>query len=320
MIHSGMTMENTFPIDFVVPMVFPDDPAWQRDYERARGDYAGAAVRNVRWRSWGTEELMVRCVLKYMPWVRSIFILLASETQEQEWMRSPSCNNGMTELRVVRHREFIPEKFLPCFSSPCIEMFLHRIPGLSEQFIYGNDDMFPLSPLSPDDFFRSVLPSSPEGALPCQVMAEKPFPPSPNIFQRKCMYQQNMVGAPFGRKFRRTWLKSGHSFAPILKSSCEEVWRRHGGEIERNISPLRRTDRSYNHYIYLLYQYFSGITVGHAPRKQYVGRGTPTAQIAGIIREPDAGILCLNDNENIDDWERRAAVVRREISAKLAKD
>ena len=308
--------DNTLPIDFVVPMVFPLDPAWQREYERARGDSARAAVRNVRWRSWDMEEMMISCVMKYMPWLRTVHILLASKTQRREWMGRPW--DG--KLAVHYHRDFIPEKYLPCFSSPCIEMFLHRIPGLSEQFIYANDDMFPLSPLSPDDFFRTVLPSSPDGALPCQLMAEKPFPANPNIFQRKCMNQQNMIGAPFGRRFGKTWLKSGHSFAPILKGSCEEVWRRHGDEIARNISPLRRTDRSYNHYIYLLYQYFSGITVDHAPRKQYVGRGTPTAQIAGIIREPDAGIMCLNDNENIDDWEGRARVAKREIDLKLKSE
>ena len=40
-------------IDLVIPMVFPSDPVWQRDYERSHGGTAFAAARNVRWRSWG---------------------------------------------------------------------------------------------------------------------------------------------------------------------------------------------------------------------------------------------------------------------------
>lgn len=312
-------------IDLVIPMVFPEDTQWQEEYSRHKGNGPGA-VKHVRYRSWGTEELLVRCCLKYMPWLRRIHLLLASPSQVRGWMTptpappegeptpAPPEGRGSTtgrpSVHLVFHREFIPEEFLPCFSSPCIEMFLHRIPGLAERFIYANDDMFPLSPLSPDDFFL-------EGR-PCQRFVEKPFPAKPNIFQRKCMYQLNMIAKPFGKHYRGTWMKNGHSMAPILKSSCEKVWERNGKEIISNLSPLKRTDRSYNHYIYSLYQYFAGIDVTHAPRQQYAGKGTPTSRIAEIIRDPQAGIVCLNDNEGLDDWKKRAAVVRKEIAAKLA--
>ena len=293
-------------IDLVIPMVFPADPQWQQEFTRHKGNGAGA-VKHVRYRSWGTEELLVRCCMKYMPWVRRIHLLLASESQVQPWMQS--FNLEHVTLNIVFHRDFMPKEYIPCFSSPCIEMFLHRIPGLQEQFIYANDDMFPLSPLHPEDFFRD--------GRPCQRFVEKPAPAKPNIFQRKCMYQQNMIAAPFGKHYRRTWLKNGHSMAPILKSSCYEVWKRHGEEIIRYLSPLKRTDRSYNHYIYSLYQYFAALDVEHAPREQYVGKNTPVSQIAGIIRDPQAGIVCMNDNESLDDWQKRAAVVRKEIGNKI---
>ena len=55
----------------------------------------------------------------------------------------------------------------------------------------------------------------------------------------------------------------------------------------------------------------------YVPKRQYIGRGTATENIAAIIRDPDCGILCLNDNEKIMDWERRAEIVRREIEGKL---
>ena len=287
-------------IDFVVPMVFPDDAAWRTDFNRY---HDGEARANVRFRSWGTEELLISCCERYMPWLHTIYILLYSESQRQPWMERHE------KVRVVYHRDFIPSERLPCFASPCIEMFLHRIPGLSEQFIYANDDMFPLSPLRPDDFFQD--------GRPCFHVKEKSYPSDPNIFERKCMYQQNMIGSTFGRHYEHTWLRAGHSFAPILKSACEAVWQEHGDEILRWLSPFRRTDHSFNHYIYLLHEYFSGIAIDHAPREQYAGEDTPTPRLKAIIADKDAGIVCLNDNEDIDDWQQRADVVRRAISTKL---
>lgn len=282
-------------------MVFPQDPEWQAAYNAAHG-HAELALRHVRFRSWGTEELLVRCAQKFMPWLRRIHILLASPGQRQMWMDGPM-------LEVHYHRDFIPTEHLPCFTSPTIEMFLHRIPNLAEQFIYINDDMFPLSALEESDFFRD--------GLPCQHYEERPFPSQPNIFQRKCMNQQNMIAEPFGKHFARTWLKNGHSFAPILRSTCKEVWRIHGDKILQNISPVARTDHSYSHYIYPLYHHFLGRYVDHVPRQQYVGRSVPTSKIASIMRDSHAGIVCVNDNECIADWEQRAAIVRRELMTKL---
>ena len=316
-------MERT--IDLVVPMVFPQDPEWQRDYERYHG--SGQTMNNVRFRSWGTEELLVRCCMKYMPWIRQIHILLARESQVQPWMKDiqsllKSSLDGKGEdgmkIRIVFHRDFIPAEHLPCFASPCIEMFLHRIPGLSDCFIYANDDMFPLSPLEPSDFFR---PEGPGGTpLPCQIIKDRTYPTSPNTFQKKCMWQKNMIGKPFGKHFTKTYPDTGHIFSAILKSSCEEVWRRHGEEISRYLSPLGRTDHSANNWIYLLYQQFAGLYVAYRPTRHYTDQNTPTANLGAIIRDPQAGIVCLNDNEHIGDWQQRAAIVKREIENKLNKE
>jgi len=42
---------------------------------------------------------------------------------------------------------------LPTFSSPAIESHLHRIPGLSQKFIYMNDDVMFGKEVWPDDFY-----------------------------------------------------------------------------------------------------------------------------------------------------------------------
>lgn len=296
----------TREIDLVIPMVFTDDTEWQRAYAKATGCASSAAEKNVRFRSWGTEELLVRCCLKYMPWLRSIVLLLADEGQWRGWMDSL----GPT-VRVVYHREFIPDRHLPCFTSPTIEMFLHRIPGLAEHFIYGNDDMFPLSPLEPEDFFRD--------GIPCLNFTEKKV--GGGMFFVKCAIQSEMIARPFGVKFKTgTYLQPGHTMMPLLKSTCEAVWQRHGKEIERRLSPTRRTSHSYNYYIFGLQQWLSGESIRHTPKEQYAGPKVATGKLADIIRDPEAGIVCLNDNEGITDWQKRAETVRQEIAKKLGEE
>ena len=113
--------KNMTDIDLVIPMVFPQDPEWRREYRRCKGD---DPTGHVRYRSWGTEELLVRCCMKYMTWVRRIHILLAQESQVQGWMRNLAAKPQGTEqpeVRIVFHKGFIPAEHLPCFASLRIE-------------------------------------------------------------------------------------------------------------------------------------------------------------------------------------------------------
>lgn len=81
-----------------------------------------------------------------MPFVENVFLVVSSESQVAEWANR---NN----LKIVLHSDIIPPQHLPTFNSTTIELFLHRIPGLNEEFIYFNDDFFPIAPMGKDDFF-----------------------------------------------------------------------------------------------------------------------------------------------------------------------
>ena len=48
---------------------------------------------------------------------------------------------------------FVNQSHLPTFSSPAIESHVFRIPGLSERFLYLNDDVMFGQPIWPDDFY-----------------------------------------------------------------------------------------------------------------------------------------------------------------------
>ena len=65
-------------------------------------------------------------------------------------------NLDYDRIKIVTHDQIFPSSSdLPVFSSPAIEAHIHRIPELSNRFIYFNDDVFLGSPVWPDDFFTT---------------------------------------------------------------------------------------------------------------------------------------------------------------------
>ena len=314
-------------IDYVVPMVFPDDKHWQRDLDRARG-YREDAAGEVRYRSWGTEELLIRCIRKNLPWIRTIHIILARESQVQPWMVAmeaplglPLATKGTQEhttpqVKVVLHKDIMPEDVLPTFNSRAIEMYLHKIPDLAPYFLYGNDDMFPMSPMQVEDFFRVAMRSQHTGqtALPCLRYTDKPYNAS-KAFHKACMNGMNFVGEQFGYKFTDRWLHIGHNIVPILKSTCEMFWERWPKKMQGSVTRFR-LPQNYNQYIYSWYQILSGHYIDHQASRSYISVDASASDIASAIRNAE-GLLCINDNDSVDDITNLAAVVRSEIQKKL---
>ncbi|XP_041636939.1 N-acetylglucosamine-1-phosphotransferase subunits alpha/beta isoform X2 [Cheilinus undulatus] len=95
------------------------------------------------------EELRysLRSVERHAPWVRHIFIV--TNGQIPSWL-----NLDNPRVTVVTHKDiFQNHSHLPTFSSPAIETHIHRIPGLSQKFIYLNDDVMFGKEVWPDDFY-----------------------------------------------------------------------------------------------------------------------------------------------------------------------
>ena len=288
-------------IDYVVPMVFHKDPLWQQNFRKANARYDENNLLDfVRYRSWDTEELLIRCVKTFMPFVRTIYIILAQESQWQKWMEQP-------KVKVVYHKDFMPEWTLPTFNSRAMEMYLRDIPDISDFFLYGNDDMYPVSPLTVEDFFQNGKPRI--------HMTEKVFPEHPNNFQSACMRGLNFVAKEFGQRFTDKWYKNGHSIAPILKSTCEHLWQRGGNEIIASISPFRQC-KNFNQYIYSWWHYLSGNYVEGRPSCKYVSTKSSVEDVGRAIEEC-CGIVCVNDNECVSDYKAYGRIVREKIEKRL---
>lgn len=137
-----------FPIDLVFTWVDDQDPSWQarRRAFSPGSDLPSASANAARWRS--RDELLyaLRSMWMYAPWVRRVF--LVTDQQTPSWLRPTEW------LSVVDHRDLYPDaNVLPTFNSNHIETVLHRIDGLTEHFIYCNDDFFFAGPSKPHDYF-----------------------------------------------------------------------------------------------------------------------------------------------------------------------
>jgi hypothetical protein len=151
------------PVDVVIAWVDGDDPKLAEKRSRylpgARITTSSGA-HSTRFASSNEIRYCVLSILRFAPFVRNVFIV----TDEQD----PGIDNDVKKyfperaesLRIVDHREIFEgfEKYLPTFNSISIANMIWRIRGLSDNFVYFNDDTFLVRPLKPEDWFIEGRP------------------------------------------------------------------------------------------------------------------------------------------------------------------
>lgn len=131
------------------------------DHQKEREFYLKQSKRNVaqevnaprRWSDSNEIEVCLRSLDRHGQFLRHIFLVTNGQL--------PDCLAYLPEgvrqkIRLVDHDELFEatQALRPNFNSIAIETMLWRIGGLSEHFIYFNDDQFLCGPCGPDDFFR----------------------------------------------------------------------------------------------------------------------------------------------------------------------
>lgn len=140
--------EINFDIDLVFTWVNSDDKDWQELYKQFKPDFNSDATSTSRFLSRDELKYALRSWDKYGSFIRKIFIV--SNCAPPDWL---DLNN--TKIEWVYHETIMPESALPTFSSHAIETSLHKIPGISNYFIYSNDDFLLVKPLTGYDFYYS---------------------------------------------------------------------------------------------------------------------------------------------------------------------
>ena len=263
-------------MDAVITYVNGADPAWQADFLAATGTPPDLAKR---YRDWGTLKYLVRGIRKFMPFIDKVFLVVARESQVPEW--------GVGELNVVLHKDIIPPQFLPTFNSTTIEMFLYRIPGLDEQFIYFNDDIFPLRPTSADVFF-------PDGK-PAKKMTRHFF--ALNGYKKQTLHSDRMARKAAGIGHGLGFIRPQHSVTPLLKSACGEVMQKVGEDIASTLTRVR-VPANLNQYVFSDYLFFTGRATNRRISQKHLSLATHSpADIAEYLHNPTHDFACINDVE-----------------------
>lgn len=174
-------------IDFVITWVDGNDPRWQEE----RNHYAALEHRefdnnNARFRDWDTLRYWFRGIEKFAPWVNKVFFVTYGH--KPEWL-----NTNHPKLVVVKHEDFIPHQYLPTFSSNVIEFYFNQIKGLSEKFVYFNDDTALLDYVEPERFFKKGLPCD-LGRMSIMEHAQ------PTIFDSNVFLATALVNKHFDKK------------------------------------------------------------------------------------------------------------------------
>ena len=141
-------------IDAVYLWCDGNDPEFQREkntaLEKIGRKKDNSEIGNVRFVDNQELKFSLRSIHKYLPWINHIYIITNKQTPS--WFRKDE------KITIVDHRQLIPESLLPTFNSVMIEMYINKIPGLSENFLLFNDDFFINSFLPPEFFFYNDKP------------------------------------------------------------------------------------------------------------------------------------------------------------------
>jgi hypothetical protein len=279
-----------FDIDIVYSWVDGSDPAWRA--RRAayldqavvgEGDDAEARIRQI-------DELRyaLRSVHRYAPWVRRIF--LVTDSAVPGWLGE---HPRVTVVRAEDH--FSDTAALPTFNSHAVESQLQHIDGLSEHFLYSNDDMFFARPVSASMFFTP-------GGISKFFEAGTRIGPGRNDerrsgFENAARVNRRLLAERFGTVITR---HLEHTPAPLRRSVLWELEDVFAEDFARTRDSRFRsaTDISVTNSLYHYYALLTGRAVPReAARMRYVDTTTEAGLglLDGLRTRREVDFFCLND-------------------------
>lgn len=303
-------MEN---IDIVIPWVDGGDPEWQRSFKEYTPNPELSDAKFERYRDWELLKYWFRGVELYAPWVRKIHFITCG--QKPDWL-----DPTHPKLNLVNHSDYIDQANLPVFSSHPIELPIHKIEGLADQFIYFNDDFFLIDSVDKSDFFTAGLPN--DAAIMNPVAGGDPMMLHIAVNNLDCI-NRNFTKSEVISQSRRKWFSPNYkgglyrNFAllpwpnfpgfldhhlpqPYLKRTLETVWSHEEGALTRTMSSKFRSISDVNMYLFRYWQLCSGDfhPKSLSPLGAYFDICDDNSnEVAQHIRGGKTKIIVINDGE-----------------------
>lgn len=307
-------------IDFVVTWVDMHDPEWEKRFAQHSGKINNMRneVSEARFRDHGLLKYWFRGVEKFAPWVHKIHFVTSG--QKPEWL-----NPDHPKLKLVNHEDYIPGEYLPVFNSNLIEIYMHRIPELTEHFVYFNDDFFIIDHLPVERFFKNGLPRDIAvfrmnfGSAPWSKSLKNNIRIINRRFDKKEVLARDhdkwynpIYGSKARLNYLLSWydkfvtLRTPHNAQPFLIKTFEEVWDYMGEELREVSSHRFRSPKDFTPELFKTWQICQS---NFEPYNTY--RDTKmfplllrAKKAIAAIREQSYTLVCLNDNEHMRNYER----------------
>lgn len=219
-------------IDLVLPYVDNTDPNWISCFNKytpgVQKTEQTTAINRFRAQN-NFFRFFFRGIAKNMPWINNVYLLVMSESQVPAWINRET-------VKIITHDQFIPKEYLPVFNSSTIEMFLQNIPGLSEKFIYANDDFYYLKPATPEQFFSDDNLCLFNLAVDTVDPAQLPDSTTSKSWFKNCQNNHDLI---FNTTGAVPYLRLRHEFRPYLKSEMQKCFNEHKTAILNSISRFR---------------------------------------------------------------------------------
>ena len=308
-------------IDFVIMWVDGSDPTWLEEKNKYLEKKIDTSNAINRYRDMGLLKYWFRGVEKFAPWVNKVHFVT--------WGHIPSwLNTNNSKLNVVKHEDFIPKKYLPVFNASAIEIHLHRINGLSEKFVFFNDDMFLLKPTDSSYFFKNDLP--------CDFWRDNiPYcdKDTDPLFEHILLNDKMLICRHFNKRevikknFSKCFnLKYGkrnirflllykwpymagfdnfHVAAPFLKSTFEELWEKEYDALETTSYSKFRRMVDVNQYVFQLWQIYTGRFTPKSIKEtgMFFALSNDNSAIFDVIDKQKTNMICINDGDLSIDYE-----------------
>jgi len=320
-------------IDFVVTWVDLDDPIWKDELSRYSGkiDNTVNELSEARFRDNGLLKYWFRGVEKFAPWVRKVHFVTSG--QKPDWL-----NANHPKLNLVSHKDYIPEQYLPVFNSNLIEIYMHKIPDLSEQFVYFNDDFFIINHLSPKRFFEDGLPKdiaafrTNTGLSQYERMLQNNIRLINKHFDKKEVFKKDSwkwLNPSYGKRARLNYLlkyynkfitlRTPHNAQPFLKSTFEDVWKNCENELKEMSTHRFRSNKDYTPELFKTWQICSSNFI---PYNTYQDTKMfplmiKSKQAIKAVREQSYTLVCLNDNIHIRNYQQTHENLKKSFEAIL---
>ena len=301
-------------IDIVVLWVDGSNPEFIREKQAVSGrvsDLNQEIDGEQRYRDYGIFNYWFRMIEKHAPWVNNVYLI--TNGQKPDWL-----NLEHPKLRWITHKEFMPEEYLPSFNSSAIELNIHRIEGLSEHFIYFNDDMFMIKDTQPSDFYKNGQPKllAVYDALVPWSSFTKIYRNDVELIYRHFPHKEAMKSSPwkfFNYRYGFLTLKNlllfpwgptgyvnQHLPVPMKKSTLAHLWEIEGEILDRTSrNKIRNYGVDVNQYICSLWQIESN---QFYPMSKNFGETIGLNQVDKldkIFEDKHKKLLCVNDDSDL---------------------